>query len=373
MQVERLAFDIAAGDLAAIITCDRFGDLPESLRRHTDLVLRLPPMDVADLRDAVRASYRPAAPTRSWQRAGPLGQVPAAHRLRASPPHAAAATQALEFIQPRSPDRLRPSIRDAGWPRGAVRPGRGPPVRGGPDRRHPRGHRWPAAVVAGRPRRAPGRGPRHRQDDAGPRDRQGLRRQVHPGQRRDLDGRGRVAGTAHRRPSAGPSTEARDYAPSILFIDEIDSIGNREQFAGDNNSIYQTEVINAVLEQMQGLDPAAPVFVIGATNHEERVDPALRRSGRLDRVIRIPRPNSGALDHIYRHYIGRAGDRRGRSVRTSTRGPRSAFGRPDRRRCRAHRAWGRAPRAQGAAAPLAQTDVIAEITNKPRGLRDRRA
>ena len=64
--------------------------------------------------------------------------------------------------------------------------------------------------------------------------------------------------------------------------------------------MYQTEVVNAVLEQIQGLDPAAPVFVIGATNNEEGVDPALRRAGRLDRVIRIPRPNSAALDYIYR-------------------------------------------------------------------------
>ncbi len=45
VQVERLAFDIAALDLSAIITCQRFGDLPESLRRYTDLVLRLPQVD----------------------------------------------------------------------------------------------------------------------------------------------------------------------------------------------------------------------------------------------------------------------------------------------------------------------------------------
>ena len=94
-------------------------------------------------------------------------------------------------------------------------------------------------------------------------------------------------------------TEARDYAPSILFIDEIDSIGSREKLAGDSNGIYQTEVVNAVLEQIQGLDPAAPVVVIGATNNEDSVDPALRRAGRLDRVIRIPRPEQrGARPHL---------------------------------------------------------------------------
>ena len=92
-------------------------------------------------------------------------------------------------------------------------------------------------------------------------------------------------------------SEARDYSPSILFIDEIDSIGSREQFARDNNSVYQTEIVNAVLEQIQELDPIEPqCSCIGATNHENRVDPALRRAGRLDRVIRIPRPNSERSD-----------------------------------------------------------------------------
>src|ERR1019366_3956888 len=96
------------------------------------------------------------------------------------------------------------------------------------------------------------------------------------------------------------------------FIDEMDSLGSREKFGGDNNSVYQTEVVNAVLEQIQGLDPAAPVFVVGATNNEDGVDPALRRAGRLHRVIRIPRPNSAALDQIYRHYI----DGLGTAIRT---------------------------------------------------------
>ena len=101
--------------------------------------------------------------------------------------------------------------------------------------------------------------------------------------------------------------EARTYAPSILFIDEIDSLGSRETFTG-SGAHYQREVVNSVLEKVQDLDPEAPVFVIGATNHLDRVDPALRRSGRLDRVIEIHRPSSGALSHIYRHYLARLGE-----------------------------------------------------------------
>ena len=148
-------------------------------------------------------------------------------------------------------------------------------------------------------------------------------------------------------------SEARDYAPSILFIDEIDSLGSREQFAGDNNSVYQTEVVNAVLEQIQGLDPTAPVFVIGATNHEDNVDPALRRAGRLDRVIRIPRPNGEALDQIYRYYIGQLGRRRRRRSRAGHAGARRHVGRPDGRGRRADRARRGAAGPQGGSAAVA--------------------
>lgn len=101
--------------------------------------------------------------------------------------------------------------------------------------------------------------------------------------------------------------EARRYAPAIVFIDEIDSIGSRERFSGQNAQ-YNTEVVNTVLEQVQALDVSAPVFVIGATNFEERVDPALKRSGRLDRVIRIPLPNKESLTKIYAFYLAKAGE-----------------------------------------------------------------
>lgn len=107
----------------------------------------------------------------------------------------------------------------------------------------------------------------------------------------------------HIRAIRADFTQARRFAPAILFIDEIDSIGNREQMAGQHGMQYMVEVVNAVLEQMQGLDPSAPVFVIGATNHPERVDPALRRAGRLDRTIWIPYPNSEALAAIFDHYL----------------------------------------------------------------------
>jgi hypothetical protein len=77
-------------------------------------------------------------------------------------------------------------------------------------------------------------------------------------------------------------TEARRYAPAILFLAEIDSIGSREMIGGDHNLVCQTDVINALLEQIHGIDTVEPVIVIAATTYLERVDPALRRAGRLD-------------------------------------------------------------------------------------------
>jgi ATP-dependent Zn protease len=68
--------------------------------------------------------------------------------------------------------------------------------------------------------------------------------------------------------------------------------------------VYQTEVINALLEQIQGINTGEdPVFVIGATNYPERVDPALRRAGRLDQVVEVPLPNIAGLEKIFDYYL----------------------------------------------------------------------
>lgn len=106
----------------------------------------------------------------------------------------------------------------------------------------------------------------------------------------------------HLRAIRADFAKARRYAPAILFIDEIDSLGSRETFSGANAQ-YHVEVVNALLQQIQGMDPEAPVIVIGATNFQDRVDPALKRAGRMDRVIHIPRPNAKALAQIYDHYL----------------------------------------------------------------------
>src|SRR5215469_3515775 len=87
-------------------------------------------------------------------------------------------------------------------------------------------------------------------------------------------------------------TEARKRAPCIIFMDEIDAIGQRRAGAGAvvaNDEREQT--LNQLLSEMDGFDPAMGIVVIGATNRPEVLDPALLRPGRFDRQITIPLPN----------------------------------------------------------------------------------
>lgn len=84
--------------------------------------------------------------------------------------------------------------------------------------------------------------------------------------------------------------EAEKQAPAVLLIDEIDSIGDRGKFQGHNVD-YNVQVVNALLELLDGSEGREGVVVIATTNHPEQVDPALRRPGRLDRHVVIPLPD----------------------------------------------------------------------------------
>jgi cell division protease FtsH len=85
---------------------------------------------------------------------------------------------------------------------------------------------------------------------------------------------------------------ARKRAPAIIFIDEIDAIGQRRAGSGaivSNDEREQT--LNQLLAEMDGFEPSAGVVVLGATNRPEVLDPALLRPGRFDRQVTIPLPN----------------------------------------------------------------------------------
>jgi cell division protease FtsH len=83
--------------------------------------------------------------------------------------------------------------------------------------------------------------------------------------------------------------DARRRAPSIVFVDEVDAIGQRRggQFVSNDE---RDQTLNQMLSEMDGFDPATGVVVIAATNRPEVLDPALLRPGRFDRQVVIPLP-----------------------------------------------------------------------------------
>jgi cell division protease FtsH len=84
--------------------------------------------------------------------------------------------------------------------------------------------------------------------------------------------------------------EAKKRAPSIIFIDEIDAIGQRRGSSYSSND-EREQTLNQMLAEMDGFDPATGVVVLAATNRPEILDPALLRPGRFDRQVEIPLPN----------------------------------------------------------------------------------
>lgn len=97
--------------------------------------------------------------------------------------------------------------------------------------------------------------------------------------------------------------EARALAPSILFVDEIDGIGKRKS-AEREYADYWNAVVNKALELLDGAVKAEGVIVVGATNVPHQIDDALRRSGRLETHIEIPRPDIETLTGIWSHHLG---------------------------------------------------------------------
>ncbi|MCZ8158814.1 MAG: ATP-binding protein [Rhizobiaceae bacterium] len=97
--------------------------------------------------------------------------------------------------------------------------------------------------------------------------------------------------------------EARALAPAILFIDEIDGIGKRQP-AEREYADYWNGVVNKALELLDGTVKGDGLIVVGATNRPEQIDEALKRSGRLETHIEIPRPDTATLAEIFRHHLG---------------------------------------------------------------------
>jgi ATP-dependent metalloprotease FtsH len=88
--------------------------------------------------------------------------------------------------------------------------------------------------------------------------------------------------------------EAREQAPSIIFIDELDSVGRRRAGSGPGSvgaAEEQGQALNQLLAEIDGFSPAQGVIVIGATNRPDVLDPALLRPGRFDRAVGLELPD----------------------------------------------------------------------------------
>ncbi|CCK69046.1 AAA family ATPase AFG2 KNAG_0B06160 [Huiozyma naganishii CBS 8797] len=102
--------------------------------------------------------------------------------------------------------------------------------------------------------------------------------------------------------------EAVKYQPSIVFIDEIDSIAPNR--ANDDSGEAESRVVATLLTLMDGMGASGKVVVIGATNRPNSVDPALRRPGRFDQEVEIGIPDAEArLDILHKQFQRMSSDR----------------------------------------------------------------
>uniref|UniRef100_A0A0D9X7S6 AAA+ ATPase domain-containing protein n=1 Tax=Leersia perrieri TaxID=77586 RepID=A0A0D9X7S6_9ORYZ len=100
--------------------------------------------------------------------------------------------------------------------------------------------------------------------------------------------------------------KARQSAPCILFFDELDSIAvKRGNSVGDAGGTPD-RVLNQLLTEMDGINAKKTVFVIGATNRPDIIDPAMLRPGRLDQLIYIPLPDTASRIEIFKANLRKA-------------------------------------------------------------------
>ncbi|MEZ5445442.1 MAG: ATP-dependent zinc metalloprotease FtsH [Gammaproteobacteria bacterium] len=97
--------------------------------------------------------------------------------------------------------------------------------------------------------------------------------------------------------------QARQKAPAIIFIDELDALGRaRGAFGPGGGHDEKEQTLNQLLAEMDGFDPSSGLLLLAATNRPEILDPALLRAGRFDRQVLVDRPDrKGRLDIVNVH------------------------------------------------------------------------
>lgn len=94
--------------------------------------------------------------------------------------------------------------------------------------------------------------------------------------------------------------KARQAAPTILFLDEIDSLAPHRSSGSGGSSDVTERVISQFLTEMDGIEELKGVVVLAATNRIDLIDPALLRSGRFDLLFELPEPNAEVRENIFK-------------------------------------------------------------------------
>ena len=92
--------------------------------------------------------------------------------------------------------------------------------------------------------------------------------------------------------------QARQIAPAIIFIDELDSLGRARGAYGMGGHDEKEQTLNQLLAELDGFDPKSGVVLLAATNRPEILDPALLRAGRFDRQVLVDRPDKLGREQI---------------------------------------------------------------------------
>jgi cell division protease FtsH len=100
--------------------------------------------------------------------------------------------------------------------------------------------------------------------------------------------------------------QARQHAPAIIFIDELDALGRARGAYSIGGHDEKEQTLNQLLAELDGFDPSSGLVLLGATNRPEVLDPALLRAGRFDRQILVDRPDKRGREAILKVHLRKA-------------------------------------------------------------------
>jgi cell division protease FtsH len=100
--------------------------------------------------------------------------------------------------------------------------------------------------------------------------------------------------------------QARQHAPAIIFIDELDALGRARGPFSMGGQDEKEQTLNQLLAELDGFDPSSGLVLLGATNRPEILDPALLRAGRFDRQILVDRPDKRGREEILKVHLRKA-------------------------------------------------------------------